>query len=448
MCLALALVLLIAMPHAADAATYYSMTPGDEVCTSIQFGNNGRGEYTLHVSDPDEDTENPWVDVHFTSLLARPDNIVIVPLCFNAIGRTIGESATLVATVAGPDGTENYEYGICVGRQQDVDMTGTLEDDPCLEMGLHTDIFSAALTEPELYVDPGEEATYTLVLDSSVPATLNIAKASGAMTITASESAVEAGDAMKEVELSMAAPDTPGEYDFSVMVSAEGCDIDDCRREVFGKLIVNDPQEPDGEEASFYLWLTPKTKSVIGKTATTFILKVRNYGIGQQITITASTEEGLDTNFEPYTVFINEGGEKTVTLTVLPQTDDKRSYKINAAAVGEDGSKRSDEGWLTIDEMVADAEILGEEDFIDEYEQNEGSTLEDWAELDSGTNYNTDDNGDIDGDSVSGGTEPNMLLMAAVIGIVIAVLIVVFLVYKKMQSGASGEGGWGQLAQQ
>lgn len=434
------------LAHQTSAATYFSMVPGDEKCTPIYLGNNGRGEYTMTVTDPGEAGDNPWVDIHFASLTARPENIITVPLCFSTIGRRVGESATIVATVQGPDGVDTYEYGICVASEGQVNEIAAGGDYPCEDIGKHTDIFTASLDEPEKYVKAGEDVTFTLSIDSTVAATVSIARSSGSMQISASNnSGVKVGGGIKEVKLFMTAPEKAGEYPFSVMVSADGCKIDDCRRQVSGVLHVTETGKDP--QASFYLYLTPGTKSVNGVAKADFTLKVHNYGAGQKITISAAADEGLQTDFEPYTVFVESGGEKKVPLTVLPKTADKKSYKIKASATGEDGLKRSQEAWLTVSEMVSDAIMLGNDGFEQVFDSKNGKvTLDDYAASDSVTGAVSGADGDDDDfddlDTAPPGINP--FLIAAVVIAVAGVAGAAFL-YMRRRSGGKGQDGYAEL---
>jgi hypothetical protein len=413
----------------ASAATYFAMAPGDETCVSVQFGNSGRGEYTLRVSDPGEALGTPWVDVHFTSLLARPDNIVTVPVCFSAIGRKIGDSAPITMTISTPKGEQEKEYGICVSRNEDVDLTGDLTQDPCEGMGDHTDLFTASLTEPEIYVSPGEEVEYTLVIDSTVDATAMIAKSSGQMAIAASLASVEVGDGAKSVTLTMQAPAQAGDYPFGVMVSLDGCALDNCRREAQGILhVMTEEDEGDVEEAALFIWLTPEAAGTTGTQAKQLTLDVRNYGNGQKVTVAVSVEEGLETDFSPYTVYIEKGEEKEMPVMVVPTSPGNARYRIAATATGEDGKKRSAEAWLTVDEMVADAGLLGEDDFVDNYDP-QTVTLDEWVDVDPTGAAAPDDGESPDAPAVPEWSTI-MLIVAAVIAAA-AIAGAAFLLYRR-----------------
>ncbi|MCD6496273.1 MAG: hypothetical protein J7K54_03310 [Candidatus Aenigmarchaeota archaeon] len=426
----------LGLVHDTQAATYYSIQPAKEVCTSILFGQDGGGEYTLQASDPGEAEGNPWIDNHFTSFVAGPDNIVSVPVCFSAVSRALGDEGNIHITVSTPRGNISYDYGVCVAQYSDVDITeGAATGSPCDVMGGHTDLFSASFTQPEMYARPGESAVFNLILDSSTDMTVSIAKASGDVQMRASETYAQLGGGQQEIQVEVNAPSAAGDYPFSVSVNAEGCSIDDCSRTVDGILHVADASATP--KAGFFIWLSPKTKSITGQQSTQFVARVQNYGEGQEVTVMVTADEGLDTDFSPYTVFIEKGQSKSIPFNVRPSENAKASYKITAVAQGKDGTKRSAKSWLTVDEMVADADKLGQDDFIKKYNENGGASLEDWEELESLTG-NVIDNSDIVFDEPPPGPGLWVYIIAAVI--VAAIAIGGFIFYRKYQQTSSEQG--------
>jgi hypothetical protein len=443
MAIVFAAVMLSALSVQAQAATYFSMLPGDEKCTQIYLGDNGRGEYTMTVTDPGEAEEKPWVDIHFTSLLARPENRITVPICFSTIGRRVGESAVITADIDGPDSDFTKEYGICVSNDEDVDFIEGSPTNPCQEMAEHTDVFSASFNQPEQYAEPGEDVLFTLTLDSSVAATVDIGRSSGDMDISASQTTAELGSGPQEIELWLTAPSSAGDYPFSVLVEAQDCSLDDCRREVTGIIHVTETgKDPEGR---FFLWLTGP-ESINGVENADYVIEVRNYGPGQKITIAASAGEGLTTDFAPYTAYIETDASKKIPLTVVPTTDESKSYKIKASATGEDGERVSAEAWLTVNEMVSDAKKLGDESLGEKYSREGTVTLEDLKQVKS-TSSSPDTGDDFDDlNPTPEGPDMTFYMMIAAVVAIIAVLG--FFLYKRMGSSNGQAGGWNQLTQQ
>ena len=419
-----------------QAATYISIKPGKELCTSVVFGQQGRGEYTIESQEP---ANGPWIDNHYTSFIAGPENVIQVPICFSARGRELGDNANIRVVLTSPSGGRQVlDYGICVSKFEDVDVVEGGTGNPCQAMAMHTDIFSAALTQPEMYAEPGEAVLFTLLLDSSLPLTLDIAKGAGGLNIAASKSAIEAGQGQQEVLLRLSAPSAPGDYNFSVVATAQGCTLSDCSRAVKGVLHVRTPQQQP--QAGFYAWLSPETKSIMGQQSTMYVLKFQNYDNGQDFTATVATDPGLETGFAPYTAFVAKGDSKSVTFTVRPSTADIRTYKLTGTVTAADGSERKAEAWLTVDEMVADAMNIGGQDaFIERYNESGGASLEDWQDLRTATGT---DGKPIAPDTVDDVTPPqpgpNYLLLVTMGVIVGIILILIFLIYKRMYGKEEG----------
>ncbi|MBN2330818.1 MAG: hypothetical protein JXC85_03310 [Candidatus Aenigmarchaeota archaeon] len=436
----LALIISISMSAGnAAAATYFSMKPDNELCTTILFGQNGRGEYTLYAQEPPAGGE--WIDNHFTSFVAGPENLVVVPLCFSAKGRKLGDQANIHVTVDTPEGNVSYDYGICVGKYDDVDvLDGSAGGNACDAMAGHTDIFSASFVQPDQYADPGEAVSFMLLLDSSLPLTLEIAKGTQEMSIVASKSSVAAGGGQQEVELKVVAPGTVGDYDFIVVVSAQGCEISDCQRAVRGVLHVR--QASDAPQSGFFAWLTPETKSIMGQQTTMYVLKFQNYGEGQELSASVALEYGLESDFSPYSVFLAKGESRSITFTVRPTTADINTYKLTAVVTGADGGKRSADAWLTVDEMVADADKLDQDGFIADYEASGGASLEDWEELRSVTGAVPGSDGRTPG-ATTAPAETNYVLWIVTAVVIVIIAVLILFIYKRMS--VEGEGGWESL---
>jgi hypothetical protein len=432
------LIVTLSMSVGVQAVTYFSVKPGKELCTNIVFGQDGRGEYTLVAEE--SGIGGDWIDNHFTSFIAGPDNIISVPICFSARGRSIGDQTNVHVTVSTPDyGNVTYDYGVCVSKYEDVDVfEGEASGDACDAMAGHTDIFSAALSQPEKYADPGDVVTYTLVLDSSLPLVLDIAKGTATMSITASKTSVEAGARQQQVSMRVVAPNAPGDYDFIITISVEGCNIEDCQKSVRGVLHVR--QVAEQPQAGFYVWLTPETKSIMGQQTTMYILRFQNYGDGQELTASVTAEAGLETDFSPYSVFLAKGESRSVTFTARPTTEERKTYKMTAVVTGADGTKREAAAWLTIDEMVADASKLGQNDFISDYDEEDGASLQDWEELRSVTGAMPARDGAGPGPAPD---EPNMLLWVVTGVVVVIIAVLVLIIYKRMH--VEGELSWENL---
>ncbi len=433
MILAIMAVTLLVAADAAMAASYYSFPPGKEVCTSIQFGNDGGGEYTLMANDPGYPDE-PWIDNHYTSFVSGPNNIISVPLCFSSIGRSLSETTNIQVIVETPTGNVTHSYGICVDSFWDTDViSGEATGNACDIMGAHTDLFSAAFLQPTQYASPGASVEYSLILDSDTPMTISISKGAGTVQLSSSAGSVDIDGSEETVKISMTAPQAEGTYDFSVVASVNGCSADDCVRTIEGTLVVADPTNTP--QAGFYATLSPETKSILDQGITSFTVSVRNFGNGQTITVLVSADEGIETDFSGYTSFIETGETKNIKFNVRPITDEKKTYEIKATVKGADQTQRTTSAWLTVDELTGDASKLGAEDLMDDINNDGVVTLEEWDSLQSMTGNVIRDDA-IPGDSTPEGT--NWLLYMGIIIIVAAAVAAGYFFYTKKQKGGSG----------
>jgi hypothetical protein len=405
------------VPFQVQAAELFAINSGEEKCISVKFGEDGGGDYTLTLDDPGLPDE-PWVDNHYTSYIASRSNIVSVPLCFSTIGRSLGDEVILKGTLNTPTGEIDLEYGVCVASVES------------------TDVITGSVSGSVKFAAPGQDVTYTLRLDSMVPVTLRISQSSGDFTLGASESSVDVDGEPEEVTISVTAPSQTGNYPFSLMVSAEGCDIDDCRREVTGMLRVEEPE--DQPQAGFLVWLTPPTKSITRDKVVQFQVAVKNYGPGQEITLTVSVDDGLHTTFAPYSTFVEKGEGESLPATVRVTSEEGTSFDIRATAVGADGKSRSDTATLKVDEMVSDAELL---DLDFDEDDAETVTLDDWKDLKADVPSPDDGPGDFE---PSPTPSPDYTLYIIIVAVIAAVGITGFYIYRKSQSGESGP-GWEDL---
>ena len=421
----------LVVPSNAQAALYFSMPPDSETCITQSFGYNGIGEYTLTVDDPGYAEGKPWVDNHYTQFHARLDNIVVVPLCFSTYGRTDMEQARIKVTVSTPSGTETYDYGVCVSDYSDVDYFSSVQEEVCRAMAESTDIFSASFVQSDKYANPGETVNFTLLIDSDISLSMGLAKSSGSVSLVADKSNVQLGSGPEEVNIRVVAPSAPGDYEFGVMVSAEGCSLADCRREAIATVHV-----AGMPNSSFDMWLAPENKNIVGVQSTQYSLTVQNYGPRQTFSLAISIPNGVESDFILHSVPLEQGVPYTNYFNVRPKSSQKSSYKITATVTAADGVKKSLNSWLTVDEMVGDAQRdaavnpnnrAAADEFTNDYNSG-GVTLDEWNGYKSVTGAATGGNETGGGEVPEG---PNMLLWVVVAVIVIAVVVLVFILYSR-----------------
>ncbi len=417
----------IAQTAAAQEVTYLSMSPDTEFCISVIFGDNGRGEYTLTVDDPDY-PRGKWVDTHRTSFTSGPTNPVITPVCFTTKDRRVRDEAMLHFTLETPEGVMRYDYGVCVSRHEDIDVIESSED-PCSAASSHTDIFNIDLLESEIYSVPGERVTFTLLVSSEFDMVVLLDKDSGPqMNITSTTIDMPAD---QSVDIVMDSPQKPGDYVFTVVARAETCDYPSCQKKVSGILHVSQVQETGLE--GFRLELSPSNKNVVGMQSAKFYITVHNFDAEQYFSVNLQLDASLESDFNPVEVRVGKDRSAQIDFTVLPKSDDPKLYMIRALVENENGVKKSAESFLTIEEPVSDANRLAEnnpslrsdaEDYADSY--GSGASLDEWEHIqDLGS---TDDG---DGGAVPD-AQPGAMNWILIIAAVVIIASFALYIYRKM----------------
>ena len=190
----------------AQQILYLSMKSGSEFCDTIIFGGYGNGEYTLDVDDPGYPND-PWVDIHRASFTAGPNNPVLVPVCFNTENRRRGDEAVIKMTLETPQTNITLNYGICVSDYEDADIVIST-DDPCSVSGTHTDIYTMALLEEDIYAKPGETVYSEILISSDMDLSVSLDKESGPSMTMGSTTIELPGD--ERISMEIDAPGEPG----------------------------------------------------------------------------------------------------------------------------------------------------------------------------------------------------------------------------------------------
>jgi hypothetical protein len=420
----LLLMMLIPAAAASQPITFLAMNPDTEYCISVIFGENGRGEYTLIVDDPDY-PQRVWVDTHRASFTSGPSNPVIVPVCFSTENRRVGDEVVLHFTLETPEEDIRYDYGICVSRHEDVDVIVS-GDDPCKASSSHTDVFNADLVESEKYAVPGERVTYTLLLSSEFDMSVLLDRETGPKMNISSTRVTMPGE--HAVDIVIDSPQEPADYVFTIAARAAGCDDPSCLKRVSGILHV--AREPGLK--GFRVELSPKNKNVVGIQAATFYITVHNFEAVQDFRVNVELDPSLDTDFNPLEVRVGKDKSKQVDFTVIPGSAEHKLYIIRAEAEAADGMKKTAESFLTVEEPVSDAKRFAEKDpgllpDADDYanQYRAGANLDDWQDIQDLGRTSEDD-----GEPLPDG-QPAPLNWLFIAAAVVAVASIIFFIYKR-----------------
>ncbi|MBN2330821.1 MAG: hypothetical protein JXC85_03325 [Candidatus Aenigmarchaeota archaeon] len=419
------IILLVFVPGvAARSTTFLSMNPDAEYCISVVFGDNGRGEYTLTIDDPDY-PRSVWVDTHRASFTSGPSNPVIVPVCFTTKGRRVGEEAMLRMNLETPERLLTFDYGICVSEHEDADVVES-SDDPCDASNSHTDVFNADLLESEKFAIPGERVTFTLLLSSEFDMRVLLDKESGPkMNIT---STVVDMPAEQTVGIVIDSPLEPGDYPFTIAARAEDCDDPSCLKRLAGVLHVSQVSSLEG----FRIELSPRNKNVAGIQAARFYITIHNFDAEQLFGVSLAMDQSLKTDFNSQDVRVSRDKSAQIEFTVIPGSSEHRLYIIRAEAEAEDGGKKSADSFLTVEEPVSDADRYVESDpklkpdadgYAESYRAS--PSLEEWQEIqDLGSTSGEDD-------EQPAAAQPGPLNWILIAAAVFAIAAIIFLIYKR-----------------
>jgi hypothetical protein len=411
-----------AMPLAlALDATYVALGPDSEpYCFYKNLGEDGTGEYALLISDPGYPGD-PWADIHAARFRAAEDNIVIVPVCMGTAGRRLGAEATLTLRLETPRRNVTEEYGMCVRRAEDMIMAPAGQR-PCEAFTEYQDVFSASLLESMIPAGPGEEVEFTLHVSSGFMTVISVEKDSGPPMHVNATKLYMPGD--WTVGITMTAPAEEGNYNFTLRLSADGCNMASCSKDVKGVLRVSSTPQPSG----FSVEISPKMQDVHGIVSATYYLTTRNSGPTQDFSVSVDVDGGLTTTFEPLTAGISKGNYKSFTITVTPKEADEKLHTIKATVEDESGMKK-----------VADATLTAYEPFVppgdgDDGDDGDGGTDPDtffnWTR--KNTTHGTDDDPIIDDDEpITEPVQPNQTAWIIAAVAIVCVSVAGFYLYKK-----------------
>jgi len=421
----IAIFLLISAPSAlASETTFFAMKPDKEFCFSVTFGQNGRGEYTFTMSDP-EYPRRGWVDNHRTSFTSGPDNPVIIPVCFSTRNRRVGDYVLLRSTLETPEGITTHDYGICVSRNEDADVVES-DRNPCETTSLYTDLFSIGFVESEKFSAPGQKVAFTLLVSSEFDAQIILDKESGpAMEIGVTTVQMPG---QQSVGISMDAPSQAGDYPFTLKAKVSGCNQTSCVKSVTGILHVAQPSNLEG----FRVELAPQNKNIVGTQTATFSLTVRNLDAQQIFSISIDMPSQLNTDFKPLQASIGRGASRTIEFSVAPASTERNLYMIKAVVEDSKGDKKVTESYLTVEEAAGDAQRVAETvpKFQEDANSYEGKydtspTINDWKDVNDAADAAIKGGKSVEGQPASPLNWVFILLAA------VGISLVVFFIYRK-----------------
>jgi len=420
--LILALLVLSAVPLAsAQQNLYLALNAGKTFCDTITFGDFGKGEYTLDISDPGY-PDNPWVDIHRVSFISEPDNPVTVPVCFSTKNRKNGDEGVVHFNLEAPERNVSFDYGVCVSEFEDADIIVSTSD-PCAATEQHTDIFNMDILQQDLYAQTGESVPLDLILSSDMDISISLEKDIGP-SMDISRTTVEMpGDEMVHIDIK--APPEPGTYPFVITGKVAGCDSPSCIKSVEGSLHV------DEERSGFDIHFSPRNRNIAGIHSATYYLTIENFEKTGVFSLALEKDDALDSDTSSMEVTIAGNTRRTLGIVVVPKEAKKRLFTLMVSVRDGQGRTKTATAMLTVNEAVSDVRRAAENGTLSdkdasgfEEHYNSGSDLSDWKDINGKIG-----NEEIGGDNDEGQGLPSWIIWLAAAGLITG--IGAFYIYKK-----------------
>ncbi|MEE9323412.1 MAG: hypothetical protein V3U72_02595 [Candidatus Aenigmarchaeota archaeon] len=462
--LLLTFILLASTGSSLESGTVFSVQPGTGYkCVHINLpqdlGMSSLNETTETIIEVDKG-ESPWADMTYSKVVMEPGVINKNPFCFYYSDKNEGDFSFYRIDLSSHDlgVSGSISGGLCVSDYEDVD-TGVEtenETDICGMLSENADIIDLSFKEDVTQAKLGEIVTKTLYITSYANLRIRLSIATNLQNdfdesvVTASPSNPTAQKTFK-----VKAPEREGDFEIFVRAQAEDCYIQACKKQKKSVLSVTTK-----EKKGFSVSVVPKNINLKEARETTFKVIISNYEKSQDFLIEASSDPSLGIEPESKTVRVDKNGEKTAVFKALPGEEDM--YKIEFKITTEKTEKLLT-SYLSVGELLTDgfryaeaSERASTPDIRDEmrkareeYEKryNEtsyGEDIDDYEdfidtidELKKKGSGNGGNGKKEDGKPEEGGF--NWLFLAIPI-IVIVVIALLFVAYKK--SKVAGSGGY------
>ncbi len=339
-----------------ESGTVFSVEPGTGYkCVYVSLPQDLGVSYlentTETIIEADRE-ESPWVDLTYSSVVMEPGVLNKNPVCFYYTGKEEGDfSFYRIRLVSRDLGlSSDISGGFCVSDYEDVD-TGvevTNETDMCELMNENADIIDLSFEEDVTYAKPGEIVTKTLYVTSYANLRIRLSIATnlqndfGEPVVTTSPSKPTAVKTFK-----VKVPEREGDFQIIVRAVAEGCDIQACRKQKSTTLSVT-----TAEKKGFTASVIPKNINLKEAQETRFRVVISNYDETRDFLIEVSPEPRVRVDPESKTIRVEKGREKTAVFSILPEKE--KLYRIEFKITTE-GAEKLLTSYISIGELLTDA---------------------------------------------------------------------------------------------
>jgi len=343
--LALLALLLPALPMAQALQLgenlYISLPPETVQCIDILLPDSA-GVFVPGLVDYELYSDTNWGDLTEQVVTTDENNTVKIPLCFSSFGRKEGDcSNTYSLSVSAPSlgAAKTFGGGACVSKFPDVDYAAPEEgESPMDVLNNNADIFAIAFKAPVQYAEPGEEKTFTLLLESYADITLDLS-AKG-LTPKLSEVSLSPENSKTSIDFKSA-----GAEEVSITAKIRNCEGSFCTKQAKGEV------KPSGESpAGFSVNLFPVDLNVKNLDPVKYELIITNFGEEREFEIEFIYSEGMLTSFQDQALSFE--GEKTIEFEITPK-EESTLYQFTMF-ITSSGDTKYASATLTTNELLTD----------------------------------------------------------------------------------------------
>ncbi len=348
--------------NALDSGLIFSAEPGaDYKCVYINLPQD------LGLSSVDRESEtiiqadrssNPWVDTTYSRVVMTPGILNKNPVCFYYSDKQEGEFSFYSISLSSDElGVSNsISGGLCVSNYADVDtgVDATNTTDICRLLSENSDIIDLSFGEDVTQAKPGEVVTKTLYITSYAELRIRLSIATnlqndfGDPILTTSPSKPTATKTFK-----IKAPESEGEFEFTVLAQAEGCSIQACKKQKQGILAID-----ENAKEGFSVSVIPRNINLKEAGEVTFRVVISNRGDTQNFTIEPAPEPSMGIEPQGKTISVDQNEEKTAVFTATPGGGEL--YRIDFKITTPDAESVIT-SYVSVGELLSDAKRYAED---------------------------------------------------------------------------------------
>lgn len=325
-----------------------------------------RGTFEYYLTMEPEPIRT-WGDLSEQIVRTDENNTVLIPICFSRFGLGPGncsEPYTFSIDVPELEINRSFSGGVCISEYQDLDFG---QGDSWEILTLDSDIFDIGFSDTVVHSQPEQVVDFDLLIQSYAEIDLDLQVLS-TLAVNPQQDSVSLGPSnpLATRSFSVTSPSQEGEYTLSIKGTIRDCDGLFCEKEAQASLMVSQ-DTPD--LTGFSVSLFPSNLNVREYNPVECQFRIENHDSQENFTISISIPPEMATTFEPGTLVVPPGEDRTMAFTVTPSPE-KDFYVIRVNAES-GGITRYDVATLSVGEMLGDADMS-----LNDFSNSEPDTLD------------------------------------------------------------------------